>query len=495
MSSGATPGSRARRIAATLILLAGLAGSWFTQSRLSSERERLGLTRTAVISNAPPVLAFTTVALGGFRGLIANALWIRTTDLQDDGKYFEAVQLADWITKLQPHFTAVWVYQAWNMAYNISVKFPDVDDRWPWVLRGIELLRDEGLRYNPDQALMYRELAWIFHHKMGANLDDAHWKYKSEWKALMEKVLPGGRPDYPELLSPTSAAGAARVAELRNRYKLDPAAMKRTDERYGPLDWRLPETHAIYWALQGIEHSPQQDKVPLRREIFQPMLAAFHHGRIVTNRFASRIEIEPNLDIVPNVSRAYEDAIAAEPDMAEHLGVAHRNFLGDAVYFLYANNREKEAARWFEYLRQKYGFGPQTGIPEGTLLSDYVLKRVLEDINATSRDRVTAMLVGFIRRAYSSIGSGEAQTGAGYMRLAERIHENFVTRINLPGSSNRVALAPFSELQRNVLLTMLAPSTNINPDFQNVLRTQLRLPASFGSPGSNAPAAAAGSGP
>src|SRR2546426_7953234 len=37
----------------------------------------------------------------------------------------------------------VWRYQAWNMAFNISVKFRDPADRWRWVSRGIELLRDE----------------------------------------------------------------------------------------------------------------------------------------------------------------------------------------------------------------------------------------------------------------------------------------------------------------------------------------------------------------
>ena len=75
-----------------------------------------------------------------------------------DDKFFEAAQLADWITDLEPHFAQVWVFQAWNMAYNISVKFKenapgDYSDRWRWVQRGIDLLRDEGLRYNPDARL------------------------------------------------------------------------------------------------------------------------------------------------------------------------------------------------------------------------------------------------------------------------------------------------------------------------------------------------------
>ena len=47
------------------------------------------------------------------------------------------VQLSDWITKLQPHFTSVWIHLAWNMSYNISVKFNYPKDRWEWVKRGI----------------------------------------------------------------------------------------------------------------------------------------------------------------------------------------------------------------------------------------------------------------------------------------------------------------------------------------------------------------------
>src|ERR1043166_1702517 len=107
-------------LALAAVLLVGVAR---IQLALNRDRKTLGLTRVEPLENAPPVLAFTTVALGGFRGLIANMLWIRASELQDDDKFFEMAQLADWITKLEPHFVHVWLVQAWNMAYNISVKF------------------------------------------------------------------------------------------------------------------------------------------------------------------------------------------------------------------------------------------------------------------------------------------------------------------------------------------------------------------------------------
>src|SRR5438477_8198118 len=214
-----------------------LFGVFQVQESMNVERDILGLTRVQPLENAPPVLAFTTVALGGFRGLISNVLWIRATDLQDKDEFFEMAQLADWITKLEPHFVQVWLVQAWNMAYNISVKFKDFPDRWRWVKRGIELLRDEGLRYNPNETLIYRELGWFFQHKLGQDLDDANMYYKQEWANEMAKVFAKQKPNLDELIHPQTADQTNRAQLLIQTYKMDPTTMKQVDTQYGPLEW------------------------------------------------------------------------------------------------------------------------------------------------------------------------------------------------------------------------------------------------------------------
>ncbi|HUE36777.1 MAG TPA: hypothetical protein VMO20_05255, partial [Candidatus Acidoferrum sp.] len=176
---------RAKRIISFLLTAALLFASGQLERSLNGDRSRLGLTISAPLQDAPPVLALATQALGGFRGLISNFLWTRANDLQLDDKYFEAAQLANWITDLEPHFAQVWVYEGWNMAYNISVKFQNFSDRWRWVENGIALLRDRGLVYNPDSTLIYRELGWFYQHKMGQNLDDANQYYKEAWAIEM----------------------------------------------------------------------------------------------------------------------------------------------------------------------------------------------------------------------------------------------------------------------------------------------------------------------
>src|SRR5690349_21181378 len=228
---------RLKKILLVFLAISLLTGVSRVQQAMNRDRLKLGLTRLEPLKNAPPVLAFTTVALGGFRGLISNALWIRATELQDDDKFFEMAQLADWITKLEPHFVQVWLMQSWNMAYNISVKFKDYPDRWRWVKRGIELLRDDGLRYNPNEILIYRELGWFFQHKMGANLDDAHLYYKQQWLNEMSEVFDKKKPNVDELVHPTTPDQINRAHLLETKYKMDPKFMKEVDDRYGPLEW------------------------------------------------------------------------------------------------------------------------------------------------------------------------------------------------------------------------------------------------------------------
>ncbi|MFO1499918.1 MAG: hypothetical protein U1G07_16265 [Verrucomicrobiota bacterium] len=172
------------------------------------------------------------------------------------------------------------------MAYNISIKFKDPADRWPWVRRGIELLRDEGLKYNPNQALLYRELAWFFQHKMGADLDDAHLFYKATWVHEMNAVFGRGRPDFGELMHPQTPEAIERAKLLREKYKMRPEWMKEVDDRYGPLEWHLPESHAIYWAYVALEKTEQrklkrEDLIMCRRVIFQSLQLAFRRGRLV----------------------------------------------------------------------------------------------------------------------------------------------------------------------------------------------------------------------
>ena len=177
---------------ACLLIAAGLlVGAGKQLDYVNAQREEMDLTINPVLENAPPSLAFATVAMGAFRGLVVDILWMRADKLKEEGQFFDARQLAEWITTLQPRFGAVWEFHAWNMAYNISVAIPasQPEERFRWVRNGYELLRDKGIPLNPKSTQLYRELARIFQHKMGGVSDDCHKYYKLRLAEMLGPLL------------------------------------------------------------------------------------------------------------------------------------------------------------------------------------------------------------------------------------------------------------------------------------------------------------------
>ena len=488
---------RLKKFVLLLLAAALLFGAGRLQQSLNHDREALGLTRAAVLENAPPALAFTTVALGGFRGLISNFLWIRANDLQEDDKFFEAAQLADWITKLEPTFTQVWLFQAWNMAYNISVKFKEnqpgvYTDRWHWLERGIELLRDDGLRYNPNSILIYRELGWFFQHKMGQNLDDANLYYKSQWAQEMTNIFGYDGTNFGPLLHPQTAADYQRLGVLTNRYKLDPALAKSVDEKYGPFDWLLPEAHAIYWGAKALDEAAKnpdkvkpEDLITVRRIIYQSELQSLHNGRVVANPF-SGYPLGPNVDLVAQGNKAYTNFYAEELDPGQKDGIlkAHRNFLRDAVYFLYEADRIGEAQQWFNYLREKYPDKPilenrPDSLPKTLTLDEYALGVMQIDINETSQQRVTSAFRGLLIHAYADLAAGEDDRYENLMNLAHQTYDRYAAKTAGSNGNVRLQLLPFEEMQANVIRDLLDPRHGIPYAARAALVTRLGLPAAL----------------
>ena len=295
--------SSLRNIALVVLVLLVLAGALAGISKTQREMDRLRrtekLVESAPFENAPPIVAFTTVALGGFRGLLADYLWLRASRLQEQGNYFELVQLASWIVKLQPRFTGATAFLAWNMAYNISVTFNDFEDRWRWVRRGIELIRDEAQVYNPNDPELFKELSWIYLHNLGQDMDDANRYYKTQLALFMTDLLgeppvdwaglsqaPAGRTALQDTLGEKAKLWkwledrGLTLADVEGKYlpkgevpteltlndlpakeqqtlllylrrlrllkvaKLDVARMVALNQKYGQLDWRLPQATA-----------------------------------------------------------------------------------------------------------------------------------------------------------------------------------------------------------------------------------------------------------
>jgi hypothetical protein len=329
------------------------------------------------------------------------------------------------------------------MAYNVSRTFDLPEDRWLWVRSGMELLRDEGLRYNPRDPLLHRELAWIFQDKMGKYTDLAHNFYKQQWITEMYAVLgTNATPD--QMLNPQTDDERRRARVLREQYRLDPAFMKQVDGQYGPLDWRMPEAHAIYWAALGLSRAKGSafDMLSLRRVIWQTMQGAFLRGRLI-ERPDQRVDVGPNLDIIPKANQAYEDMKRAEPEKRDYISRSQKNFLKDAVYHLYTHGRQREAAHWFHYTRTNFS----DVVPEGQDLDQFVVAGITSEVGLANPSRVRSMLEGLVGHYLRARAYGEDDEANGHALLARRIWEFYSEKYK---NAPNVQMASLSEIEADV---------------------------------------------
>jgi hypothetical protein len=109
--------------------------------------------------------AVVRLGLTGSRGLATCALWMSAIDKQKKNQWNELELLVRSVTKLQPHFITPWLFQSWNLSYNVSVGADRVGDKYFYIARGINLLAD-GERQNHDNPDLRYWIGFYDQHKI-----------------------------------------------------------------------------------------------------------------------------------------------------------------------------------------------------------------------------------------------------------------------------------------------------------------------------------------
>jgi hypothetical protein len=524
---------------------------------INSQRVEMKLISNEPLQNAPPSLAFATVAMGAFRGLVVDVLWMRADKLKEQGQYFDARQLAEWITVLQPRFAQVWAFQAWNMAYNISVAIPaeQPDQRWQWVKNGYELLRDKGIPLNPKSIGLYRELGRIFQHKIGSNSDDDHKYYKLQLALAMEPLLGKADNAWFESLANASAdwgriAADADVApfiaalkaadknfeddsrfvgnylslrqnparfdpaafkvidrfrgtktlekfdvfakawQLRNVWKLDPVLMLELNRTYGPtdfndpnkhfpLDWRHPDVHAIYWAVQGLRVAGKKDVVKVGRGVFpvdeintdrivaHSLQNLFRYGKIflydvndtapspqgsqaaAAPRLTKDIFLRADFRMFDPYNKAITEIIykynkGDDKSDDSHM-VGHRNMLTNALTMFYQAGHRQKAQKIYDYVRQLY---PRPEFNEPAVES-YIIQQIRKDLKTITITKAMDTIMPMLREAYFRYALRDDDASYAIEKMAEDIYNVYTKEY---GDEARLRLPEFKVMRFNAIL-------------------------------------------
>ena len=537
---------------------------------INSQRKEMKLVINEPLENAPPSLAFATIAMGAFRGLIVDILWIRADRLKEEGQFFDARQLAEWIVTLQPRFSAVWAFQAWNMAYNISVTIPasQPEQRWQWVRNGFELLRDKGIPLNPGDLSLYRELALIFQHKMGGVTDDVHKYYKLQLARAMTPLLGPADEQYfqkladaPETLKEIisdanilefinalksadetfadddtlvpsylalrqeprkfkpEAFGVidryrgtrmlekfdlfARAHQLRNVWKLEPQLMQEINKTFGPvdwtdpnhhlpMDWRHPDTHAIYWAVKGFKLAPEKDisvsEANTDRIVNHSLQNLYRYGRMYIYKMPEEEQLSD--DSRPDQRPRLTHAVYLRPDLRmfdaydknqlltiekykddkgiyDSMQSGHRNFLKNAVLNFYMSGHDLYARRIYKELQKLY--------PRDEFKVDYIVyvrNRLTEEVGQLGITDAREMVQLMLREAYFYYAMHEDDEAYKREKIAVEIHKRYSKMFE--GEEHRIGLPPLSRLKYMALIDFLRDSL-FPPSLRQRLAARIRI--------------------
>ena len=509
---------------------------------INRQRQDMGLIIDTP-ENIPPSLAFATIATGAFRGLVVDVLWMRADKLKDEGQFFDARQLAEWITILQPRFASVWEFHAWNMAYNISVAIPanQPDQRWRWVRNGYELLRDEAIdKYKLKNITLYRELARIFQHKIGGVSDDAHKYYKLQLALSMEPLLSSednqfGSQDnryfdalaeapvgWQEIISDPNVASLvkalksadnvfsddddfvsnylslrqnsgrfndaagetiddfrgtdalkkfdlfAKARQLRKIWKLDPVLMNNLNKTYGPidfadpnthfpLDWRLPDSHAIYWGVMGLQiaASEQSHEIDITetntdRIVGHSLQNLFRNGKLfirdvkLQTQIFKEIFLRPDLRMFDSYNKSFLailEKYKAEKDGTTLVSLqnGHRNMLKNAVLSFYQSGHKLKAQKIYDQLRKLYDL-PEFKVP----MVEFARKRFVEELESIGLNDAKEQVILLLRESFFLYAIRDDETSFGREKLADEIH-NYYQKKYL--DENRIDLPDLKVLQ------------------------------------------------
>lgn len=480
-----------RRALQVAVLAMGLVVVFITQGQIDryGEREAALPEQVAGSADMSPTLALITFALGPLRGLIVDALWWRAMERQAREEYFDAWQLADWITQLQPEFDEVWAYQGWNMAFNIAADFAAPAERWRWIDRGLKLLRDRGLQFNPESSVIRHEVARIFYDRIGTRTDQGGEYFGRQWAfRMMEYLDEGTRPELRRLaaaaatreallanpavtayvtaareqgepvldfreapptpegvdvgLPATERAAAAeavywhwRRKRLEEDLKLDPERMVWVDEQYGPLDWRLQQAHAIYWIADEDFDRFVRESGPFAYVVRQAMVSSFFEGRLFYDAEKNVITRTANLEIIGRVHDYIEYMM--EHQWSRQVEQDHLRFTELATAILYSYNREKEAREMFRHYAELHL--DDDPIDFETFVTQSLRRTLRASMDQTQRGVVLAAL----HQACYWVYLGEYDRANGYSNLARMMWARNQRRFM--GQPARL-LPPFAEL-------------------------------------------------
>ena len=433
-----------------------------------------------LLEELPPSLQVTSVALGPMKGLLADVVWWRAERMLENKEFFESIQLADWLTGLQPTYPSVWVYQGFNLAFNISYNFSNVEERWKWIHEGIKLLRDKGLRSIPDWELNRKirfEIVDIYSRKLSGVSDVEARRFQDFWTLEMLKYFDQGSlselekiakapKTFVELMQDKDVVEFFDVLKLseskfetmlimqppslkllkantpenktynstfmkvyrysqRKRLKaelnMDIERIIQVDNEYGPLDWRTHEAQIIYWGMEEDHSKFKSGGMQYSHYIRDALLSSLYRGRILFSEEKDYFMRTQNLEMVIRLHEYFNKALSeleyGTVDFAR-ADKMNRDFLQRASVICYNYNQISAAKDLFNHYAD---YLKEDG--KEMTFEQFIVQSMETSLKRENYKSRGSFLESVITKALEDAALGEWDRYHGYTRLVKMIYK------------------------------------------------------------------------
>ncbi|MDR0870045.1 MAG: hypothetical protein LBN39_04560 [Planctomycetaceae bacterium] len=141
---------------------------------LAQLRTKEGLTESQ-LGQIDPASSTIKLATFGMRGVAIALLWHQSNEYQKRKDWNNVIATSNQLVFLEPHFTTIWEFLGWNLAYNASAEFDDYRERYRWCIRGIDFLTT-GVENNLKAPKLCKATGWTISQKIG--IADENQQYR-----------------------------------------------------------------------------------------------------------------------------------------------------------------------------------------------------------------------------------------------------------------------------------------------------------------------------
>ena len=488
----------------TLLFITAL---FFNQSFLKSTQDK----EEMVILNEdlPPSLALTSIALGPLKGIITSGLLWRAMEKEDKKEYMESYQLSRMITAIQPRYPSIWTFQGFTLSFNVAASYTRPEERWQWILRGIELMRDEGLKYNPDNPEIRHEIMRTISHKI-QQTDQNTLFMKNEWTKMMLKYFDNG--DYAELQRLRKAAktldelktrpylnALAAVAQsngielydfkenppeltpnyigylfggkapsdkqmpvvisaVTNLYyhykrvkieqdlKFDIKRMIEIDEELGPFDWRSHIATALYWGAEDIFEDYSSGGINYTAMSVGLMIDNFYEGKIIYNPDTDSFIRTTNIQALPTIHHYYDKLLISKNDRKTRK--SHDTFITRSIGICYNMNQLQASRELFSIYKSFSG-------EEDLTFEEFILGSMIKTLKSSTFKETRALIESLLIKSYKSAESLNHEMSMGLRNRAMLMYRLYQKEY---GNSS-AKLPKFRDIDKSAKISLYGTNT------------------------------------